>query len=111
MKTYRVMHRETKDERTVDAKSAAEACQAMGWMPGECYIREVRKDITGVLAKTALFQNHSQPAQDFVAMYEKMLETGTDCEGRHLSDKEMAVIRNKTLPYFRQCARTGRWNR
>lgn len=42
MKTYRVMHRETKDERTVDAESAAEACQAMGWMPGECYIREVR---------------------------------------------------------------------
>lgn len=42
MKTYRVMHRETKDERTVDANCAAEACQAMGWMPGECYIREVR---------------------------------------------------------------------
>lgn len=42
MKTYRVMHRETKDERTVDANCAAEACQAMGWMPGECYIREIR---------------------------------------------------------------------
>lgn len=42
MKTYRVMHRETKDERMVDANCAADACKQMGWLIGDCHVREIR---------------------------------------------------------------------
>lgn len=40
MKWYRLMHRGTKQFRDIEAASAQEACQAAGWLIGDCWVRE-----------------------------------------------------------------------
>ena len=41
MKTYRIMHRGTNEfAPDTEATSAQEACQKVGWMIGDCWVRE-----------------------------------------------------------------------
>lgn len=40
MKWYRLMHRVTSQFRDVEAASAQEACQAVGWLIGDVWVRE-----------------------------------------------------------------------
>jgi hypothetical protein len=41
VKKYFVENRITKESAQVEAESAHEACTKMGWMPGDCYVREI----------------------------------------------------------------------
>lgn len=41
MPRYRIQNRVTKDWAEVEAPSAAEACQRMGWLIGDCYVRRM----------------------------------------------------------------------
>lgn len=41
MKRYSIEHRPDRNKALISAPSAQEACQACGWMIGDCYIREV----------------------------------------------------------------------
>ena len=41
IKTYRIQNRITKEWRQVEHYTAAEACASLGWMIGDCYVREV----------------------------------------------------------------------
>ena len=40
MKLYRLMHRATGQFRDVEEASAQEACQAVGWLIGNTWVRE-----------------------------------------------------------------------
>ena len=40
MKRYRLMNRKTKEFRDVDAPSAQEACEKVGWLIGDTWVRE-----------------------------------------------------------------------
>jgi len=40
-KAYAIMNRRTLQGRTALAYSAHEACEQVGWMIGECYVREI----------------------------------------------------------------------
>ena len=42
MKAYRVTHRATGLSHQVEAPSAQEACECVGWMIGECHVKEER---------------------------------------------------------------------
>ena len=39
--TYHIEHRVSREKATVIAESFQEACEAKGWLPGDCYL--VRK--------------------------------------------------------------------
>lgn len=41
MKNYRLYHRILKEFRDVKADSATEACQSVGWMIGDVWVREL----------------------------------------------------------------------
>lgn len=41
-KTYKVKNRITKEVWNVEAKSAQEACQKVGWLIGDCFVEERR---------------------------------------------------------------------
>jgi hypothetical protein len=41
-KSYTVRNRATHEEHVVVADSAQEACEKLGWMIGDCYVRAVR---------------------------------------------------------------------
>ncbi|MGQ9676554.1 MAG: hypothetical protein ACUVX1_12905 [Chloroflexota bacterium] len=38
-KLYRVRHHLTGEEQTIGAESAQEACERLGWLIGNCYVR------------------------------------------------------------------------
>ncbi len=40
MKKYRLYHRVLKKFKDVEAASAQEACHAVGWLIGDCWVRE-----------------------------------------------------------------------
>lgn len=40
MKRYRLFHRVLKEFRDVEANAAQEACQGVGWLIGDCWVRE-----------------------------------------------------------------------
>lgn len=40
---YRVTNRVTKETQEVEAPSAQEACQRLGWLIGDCYIVKIQK--------------------------------------------------------------------
>ena len=39
LKVYRIQNRITKEEQTITADSAQEACQKLGWQIGNCWVR------------------------------------------------------------------------
>lgn len=41
MKQYRLCHRSLKEFRDVEAESAQEACQTVGWLIGDVWVREL----------------------------------------------------------------------
>lgn len=43
-KPYYIEHRPTKNRALTYADSAQEACEANGWMIGDCYVQEARRD-------------------------------------------------------------------
>jgi len=40
MKRYRLFHRERKEFADVEADSAQEACHKVGWLIGDCWVRQ-----------------------------------------------------------------------
>lgn len=42
-KQYHILNRVTKEEVDIEAPSAQEACEKMGWMVGDCYVREIKE--------------------------------------------------------------------
>lgn len=43
MKRYRLFHRGLREFRDLDAESAQEACQAVGWPIGDTWVREMSR--------------------------------------------------------------------
>jgi hypothetical protein len=39
LKVYRIQNRITKEEQTIAAESAQEACEKLGWKIGHCWVR------------------------------------------------------------------------
>jgi hypothetical protein len=42
MTRYLVMERASKEAAVVEAASAQEACESLGWMIGNCYVQQVQ---------------------------------------------------------------------
>jgi len=43
MKRYRLFHRVLKEFRDIEAESAQEACQQVGWLIGDVWVREASR--------------------------------------------------------------------
>lgn len=43
MKTYQIQNRYTKEFETIEADSAQDACKKVGWMIGDCWIKEIKE--------------------------------------------------------------------
>lgn len=41
MNTYRLIHRVTNEQQVVQAESAQEAAEKVGWMIGDCFVRDI----------------------------------------------------------------------
>ncbi len=54
MPRYRVTNRATREAHTVEAPYAQDACEALGWMIGDCHVREMHDTRTpGQVAQEA----------------------------------------------------------
>lgn len=57
MPRYRVQNRITKEWALVEAPFAQEACEALGWLIGECYVKELPYTLNGAVDDHSRHEN------------------------------------------------------
>jgi hypothetical protein len=96
MKTYSLWNRVTQEQTHVKAASAQEACASMGWLIGDCHVKEIAsfKRLVGQIKEHTWKQRPDvieEDGQRLGAVYEQVDVALLSSEEIHLLREEQAL--------------------